>query len=199
MLLRTCVIIIAASAVSAVGQAVEITSLNQPAQLDIRAAGANSVRVTLKPRSFQPDFPNNPALAEREYEAPAIRIRELSAPIKAKVGGLNVEVLPGPLAVAVMSADGKPIQRITFEESGNLAFELRGQPVLGLGEGGPLPRGNFRTLPIEFDRRGILDDMRPRWQSDAYGSRNPVALFIGTEGWGLYIATPWGQVDLRDP
>src|SRR5262249_25239566 len=31
-----------------------------------------------------------------------------------------------------------------------------------------------------------------------YGSRNPVALLIGTEGWGLFIATPWGQVDLRD-
>ena len=67
-----------------------------------------------------------------------------------------------------------------------------------MGEGGPLPRGNFRTLPIEFDRRGRFDDMRPRWQSDAYGSRNPVALMIGTEGWGLFIATPWGQVDLRD-
>ena len=67
-----------------------------------------------------------------------------------------------------------------------------------MGEGGPLPRGNFRTLPIEFDRRGRLEDMRPRWQSDAYGSRNPVALLIGTEGWGLFIATPWGQFDLRD-
>ena len=40
--------------------------------------------------------------------------------------------------------------------------------------------------------------MRPRWQSDAYGSRNPVAFMIGTEGWGLFIATPWGQIDLRD-
>ena len=85
-----------------------------------------------------------------------------------------------------------------FEDDGSLSFKIGGQPVLGMGEGGPLPRGNFRALPIEFDRRGRLDDMRPRWQSDAYGSRNPVALMVGTEGWGLFIATPWGQVDLRD-
>jgi len=111
---------------------------------------------------------------------------------------MNVEVLPTPLSIIATTKDGQPIQKLVFEESGNLSFDIGGQPVLGMGEGGPLPRGNFRTLPIEFDRRGRLDDMRPRWQSDAYGSRNPVALLIGTAGWGLFIATPWGQVDLRD-
>ncbi|HEY9515809.1 MAG TPA: TIM-barrel domain-containing protein, partial [Gemmatimonadaceae bacterium] len=35
-------------------------------------------------------------------------------------------------------------------------------------------------------------------QSGAYGSRNPVPLLIGTGGWGLYVATPWVQVDLSD-
>jgi alpha-glucosidase/alpha-D-xyloside xylohydrolase len=39
--------------------------------------------------------------------------------------------------------------------------------------------------------------MRPRWQSNSYGSRNPVAMMIGTEGWGLYVATPWGNIDLK--
>jgi alpha-glucosidase/alpha-D-xyloside xylohydrolase len=39
--------------------------------------------------------------------------------------------------------------------------------------------------------------MEPRWQSDAYGSRNPAAMLIGTKGWGLFIPTPWGEVDLR--
>jgi alpha-glucosidase/alpha-D-xyloside xylohydrolase len=41
--------------------------------------------------------------------------------------------------------------------------------------------------------------MRPRWQSGAYGSRNPVPLLVGTSGWALYVATPWVQVDLTDP
>ena len=40
--------------------------------------------------------------------------------------------------------------------------------------------------------------MEPRWQSDMYGSRNPVAMLFGTAGWGLFVATPWVQVDLRD-
>ena len=184
-------------AAAAVSHAADIKTNNEPAQLDIRAAGEHSIRVTLKPLSFQPEFPFTPALAEREYAAPVIRLREISESVKARVGLIDVEVRPDPLTI-VASAAGKKIQTLTFQEDGSLAFQLGGQPVLGMGEGGPLPRGNFRTLPIEFDRRGRLEDMRPRWQSDAYGSRNPVALMIGTEGWGLFIATPWGQVDLRD-
>ena len=39
--------------------------------------------------------------------------------------------------------------------------------------------------------------MQPRWQADAYGSRNPAAVLIGTEGWALFVATPWVLVDLR--
>jgi alpha-glucosidase (family GH31 glycosyl hydrolase) len=199
MFLHALLIALGLFAVAAVGRAEEIKTNNQPAHLDIRPAGESSIRVTLKPISFKPDFPITPSLAEREYAAPAISLREITRVIKAQVGRLRVEVLPHPLTVVATTADGKPIQRIVFEEDGNLSFPIGGQPVLGLGEGGPLPRGDFRTLPIEFDRRGRLDDMRPRWQSDAYGSRNPVALLIGTEGWGLFIATPWGQVDLREP
>jgi alpha-glucosidase/alpha-D-xyloside xylohydrolase len=192
------VAILGSFAVAASGRAAEIRANNQPAQLDIRPAGEHSIRVTLKPISFQPDFPFTPALAERKYAAPVISLREISQPVRARVGSLNVEVVPTPLTIVATTTDGKPIQTIVFEEDGNLSFRIGGQPVLGMGEGGPLPRRNFRTLPIEFDRRGRLEEMRPRWQSDAYGSRNPVALMIGTEGWGLFIATPWGQVDLRD-
>jgi alpha-glucosidase/alpha-D-xyloside xylohydrolase len=51
---------------------------------------------------------------------------------------------------------------------------------------------------VQFDRRGALDTMEPRWQADMYGSRSPVAMLWGTSGWGLFVATPWVQVDLRD-
>ena len=72
--------------------------------------------------------------------------------------------------------------------------------LLGMGEGGPQPGENWRTEhEIEFDRRGRFHEMRPRWQSNAYGSRNPVAFLIGTGGWGIYVATPWVQVDLSRP
>ncbi len=199
LLLRQFVVSLGSFAVAAAAQAAEIRASNRPAQLDIRPAGEHSIRVTLKPIDFKPDFPFTPALAGREYGAPSLSLREISRPVKARVGGLNVEVRPEPLTVVATAADGRPIQDVVFHEDGNLSFKVGSQPVLGLGEGGPLPRGDFRTLPIEFDRRGRFEDMRPRWQSDAYGSRNPVALLIGTEGWGLFIATPWGQVDLRDP
>jgi alpha-glucosidase/alpha-D-xyloside xylohydrolase len=31
-----------------------------------------------------------------------------------------------------------------------------------------------------------------------YGSRNPVAMLLGTAGWGIFVATPWVQVDMRN-
>ena len=63
---------------------------------------------------------------------------------------------------------------------------------------GPQTGDDWREQPVQFDRRGALDTMEPRWQSDMYGSRNPVAMLLGTGGWGLFVATPWVQVDLRD-
>ena len=49
-----------------------ITTDGQPAQLNIRPAGEHSIRVTLKPIGYTQDFPSTPALAERNYPAPAI-------------------------------------------------------------------------------------------------------------------------------
>ena len=41
-------------------EAQAITAAGQPAQLDIRAAGESSLRVTLKPLSLTSDFPSTP-------------------------------------------------------------------------------------------------------------------------------------------
>jgi alpha-glucosidase/alpha-D-xyloside xylohydrolase len=113
---------------------------------------------------------------------------------------LNVAVEPGPLTVTVTTLDGQPVQRLTFDNGGTVSFALDSAPVLGMGEGGPKPAPGspWRDQPVHFDRRGTLDTMEPRWQSDMYGSRNPVATLLGTSGWGLFVATPWVQVDLRD-
>lgn len=178
----------------------KITAAGQPAQLDIRAAGTHSIRVTLKPISFPESFPCTPAVVEKNYAAPVISLRDISKPIKKKVGNLNVEVLPLPLRVIVTNGKGEAVQQLVFEENGQLSFQLTDHPVLGMGEGGPKPEKgmDWRNQPIQFDRRGTMDSMQPRWQSDAYGSRNPVALLIGTEGWGLFVATPWVYVDLKE-
>src|SRR5688572_22698460 len=120
------------AAAASSGQAAEIRANNQAAQLDIRPAGEHSIRVTLKPISFQPDFPFTPALAEREYAAPTISLREISQPIRARVGGMNVEVVPSPLTIVATTADGRPIQTVVFQDDGNLSFSIGGQPVLGM-------------------------------------------------------------------
>jgi alpha-glucosidase/alpha-D-xyloside xylohydrolase len=176
----------------------QITAAGKPAQLDIRESGAASIRVTLKPVDRR-DVPPNPSVVEREYPAPVISLRQITAPLKRKVGSLNVEVRPIPLTLIVTSATGAPVQTIVFEADGNLSFRAGNSPVLGLGEGGPRPeRGNpWREQHVQFDRRGTLDMMEPRWQSDMYGSRNPVAMLFGTEGWGIFVAAPWVHVDLR--
>lgn len=181
-------------------QAQKITAAGEPAQLDIRPAGQHSIRVTLKPVSFKEPYPFTPAVVDRKYAAPVISLREITMPVKKKIAGLVVEVTASPLSVLVTNETGQAVQRLIFENDGSLSFQLDEHPVLGMGEGGPRPeRGtSWRNQVIQFDRRGKMDSMQPRWQADAYGSRNPVAMLVGTGGWGLFVATPWVHVDLRD-
>jgi alpha-glucosidase/alpha-D-xyloside xylohydrolase len=157
--------------------------------------------VTLKPVSIKADFPVNPAVAARSYPAPALSLREITRPVIRKIGALTVDVRPNPLTLSVSNAAGLLIQELVFETDGSLSFTLDEHPVLGMGEGGPRPdRGTpWRQQPVQFDRRGRLDEMQPRWQADMYGSRNPAAMLLGTGGWGIFVAAPWGQVDLRQP
>ena len=151
--------------------------------------------------SFTDELPFSPTLAAgRTYPAPVISLDQLTAPVTRRVGNLDVTVRPDPLTVEVRRADGAPVQTLRFADDGTVSFPVGPHPVLGMGEGGPEPGQDWRTdHMVEFDRRGRLHEMRPRWQSNAYGSRNPVALLVGTEGWGLYVATPWVHVDLSDP
>ena len=183
---------------AAYGQAV--TAAGQPAQLDVRAAGERSIRVTLKPVSFARDFPDHPSVATRPYPVAALSMREITKPVQRKVGTLTVEVRANPLTLSVRNNDGLPVQEVVFENDGSLSFRLDEHPVLGMGEGGPRPASGtpWREQAVQFDRRGQLDTMQPRWQADMYGSRNPVAMLLGTSGWGLFVVAPWGQVDLRN-
>lgn len=181
-------------------QAQQITVEGQPGQLDIRVAGENSIRITLKPLSFKDDFPFTPALAERNYPTSVISLRTINKTVKKSVGNLNVEVRPKPLAIIVSNKQGQDVQHLIFNEDGKMSFKLNDQPILGMGEGGPKPEFgvNWRNLPVEYDRRGRYHRMQPRWQKDAYGSRNPVAMLAGTEGWAIFVATPWVEVDLQN-
>ena len=180
-------------------RAQQITSAGRPAQLDIRAAGEASIRVTLVPIDVGNRALYTPALAERRYAEPAISMRTIASPVRRRIASLMVEVRADPLTVNVTNQRGQLVQQLVFEQDGTLSFRLDEAPVLGMGEGGPRsePGKPWREQPIQFDRRGMLDTMEPRWQSGAYGSRNPVAMLVGTGGWGLFVATPWVEVDLR--
>lgn len=175
-----------------------LVTAGNPAELNIRVVGEGALRVTLKPLEFKPELPANPALLDRA-DAPVLRLQEISEAKEITAGGLKVSVKPDPLTVRVSSADGVLIQQLAFQNDGSIAFPLDDQPVLGLGEGGPMPSKDWKNAPLQFDRRGRMDTMQPHWQSDAYGSRNPVALLAGTRGWGLWFATPWGKIDLSKP
>ena len=191
--------LIALLAIPAAAPAQQITAAGQPAQLDVRLAGDGSIRVTLKPVSFKAAFPVHPAVATRTYPAPALTLRELTSPVQKRVGTFTVSVRPNPLTLSVTNSVGQAIQEIVFEDDGTLSFKLDEHAVLGMGEGGPRPEKGtaWREQAVQFDRRGQLDTMEPRWQADMYGSRNPVAMLLGTAGWGMFVAAPWGQVDLR--
>src|SRR5262245_19599829 len=121
-------------------QSSSITAAGQPAQLDIRAAGDRTIRVTLKPLSFKNDFPATPAVVDRKYPAPALSLREIAKPEQRTVGSLNVEVRPNPLTVSVKNARGQLVQELVFDVDGRLLFKLDEHPVLGMGEGGPRPQ-----------------------------------------------------------
>jgi alpha-glucosidase/alpha-D-xyloside xylohydrolase len=168
-------------------------------QLDIRAAGEAAVRVTIRPIDSKQEFPYTPALIQREYPQPIITLQKLDSNFKtrtARVGHLTVEVTAKPLTVLVTTSDNKPVQKITFTPDGKMSFVLDGHPVLGLGEGGPQQSDNWQDDKVEFDRRGRAHVLQPRYDTKAYGSRSPVALLAGTGGWGLFVATPWGDIDL---
>ncbi|MCX5842063.1 MAG: DUF5110 domain-containing protein [Deltaproteobacteria bacterium] len=182
------------------GLAQTITVNGKPGRLEIREVEKNSLRITLQPLGSVPALPFSPALAVRDYPSPVIALDTIDGPVKKSIGNLNVEVIAEPLSVIIKNKAGEPVQSLTFNDEGGFSFRKSSEPILGLGEGGPLPEkgSNWRALPVQFDRNGSYDAMVPRWQSDAYGSRNPVALMIGTDGWALFVAAPWGQIDLRN-
>ena len=78
-----------------------VTAAGEPAQLDVRAAGERSIRITLKPVGFKDAFPVDPAVVARRYPTPALSLREVARPVHATIGPLSVEVRPHPLTLRV--------------------------------------------------------------------------------------------------
>src|SRR5262245_26697290 len=127
----------------------DITRGGKPAELTVTSGGARSIRVTLKPVDME--LPPSPSLLHLEIKNPAIRLRRIEKPVKARVGALDVEITPAPLTVLVKSAAGREIQKLVFdEETGKVSFNVGDAPVLGLGEGGQPPGKGSGPLGVQF-------------------------------------------------
>ncbi|MFD2099006.1 TIM-barrel domain-containing protein [Flagellimonas iocasae] len=175
-----------------------ITTMGQPGQLQIGAAGDHALRITLKPQDYDMDSYGHIVFEDHEKTAYTIDVTELRGDLTESINGLEIKISPNPLTITVTNEAGEMVQQLVFDADGNVEFAIDESPILGLGEGGPKPEkgANWREDDIEFDRKGRLHKMLPRWQATAYGSRNPVSMLVGTGGWGLWMVTPWGQVDL---
>jgi len=178
----------------------QITSSGKPAELIITKISDNCLRIQLIPIANIDSITDNPALRSAKNTKPFIRLRSIEKEIVQNIGNLILQINNSPLTVILYNNEKQVIQKLQFENNQSVSFLLNGtEKVLGMGEGGPKPeRGvNWRIQPVQFDRRGKIDSMQPRWQGDAYGSRNPAAMLMGTSGWGLFMASPWVLVDLR--
>lgn len=177
-----------------------ITTMGQPAQLQIGAAGNHALRITLKPQKYDMESYGHIVFEDKTKTEYAIDITELNGTLTKSINGLAVNVSGNPLTVTVKNNMGDLVQELVFEADGNVSFAIDESPILGLGEGGPRPEKdtNWREDSVEYDRKGRLHKMLPRWQANAYGSRNPVSMLVGTRGWGLWMVTPWGQIDLTN-
>jgi alpha-glucosidase/alpha-D-xyloside xylohydrolase len=172
---------------------------NSEQVLEIGSISDNTLRIVLKPVGAK--YIKPPFIESNLYEQPTFRISKIGSVVRKSLGNLTVTIEPNPLRVNITNINGQFIQEITFMDNGEMTFALDNLPILGMGEGGPKPdkETDWRKLEVEYDRKGRLHNMKPRWQSDAYGSRNPVPLLIGTCGWGLFVASPWVEVDLTSP
>jgi alpha-glucosidase/alpha-D-xyloside xylohydrolase len=127
-------------------------------------------------------------LVQATFGVPAASVRGTARAQTAKLGGVRVAFTPDPLAFAVETAKGEPVQRIAIDrETGVISFTTGSAPILGLGEGGP-----------QFDRRGNIERMMSGsggYNLRNFGSRVPIPWLIGTGGWAIYIHQPYGRFD----
>ena len=195
------VVVLLGATLSPVGAGAQlITVAGAPAQLDVRVAGDHSVRVTLAPVDCRGAFPISPAVVVRRYPPPAISLREITQPIRRTVGAFTVEVRPDPLTLRLTTRAGVLVQQIVFEHDGTLIVPARrpagarpGRRRSAAGQGHAVARaaGPVRSpRPARHDAAALAG----RHVRLAQPGRRCCS---APRGWGLFVAAPWGQVDLR--
>jgi alpha-glucosidase/alpha-D-xyloside xylohydrolase len=170
----------------------EVRYGGSPAELSVGVVSDHMVEIILAPLDEEgkprPEPPST-ALLKLKTEV-KLRSKEIKDAQEVTAGKLVVTVKAEPLAITVRGPGDQLVQELTFgADEGVVSFRTEA-PVLGLGEGGP-----------EFDRRGrqypMLNGQRAPLLA-THGGTIPVPFLIGTDGWALFVAGPWGEFDLRD-
>ncbi|MFP4488288.1 MAG: TIM-barrel domain-containing protein [Bacteroidales bacterium] len=169
-----------------------------PVRVEISEAGNTGIRLAVIPAGFDKGNIENPSLTGQADSEPLAVITSENAGGRTITDNFIIEYKPDPLEISVKTLGGETVQELLLMDNGHVLFNLDDDPVLGMGEGGPRMGRGWRNEDIEFDRRGRYHAMQPRWQANAYGSRNPVPMLVGTGGWALFVASPWVQVDMTD-
>ena len=131
---------------------------------------------------------NDGALVQAQWGAPVAKFGGNFRARTVKAGGVSIQLASNPLALAIVTARGEPVQQIKIDgETGVVSFATGSAPLLGLGQGGP-----------QFDRRGSIDRMRSGqggYQLRTFGGRVPIQWLVGTGGWAMFIHAPYGTFD----
>lgn len=120
-----------------------------------------------------------------------LRVRRLSVEKVVRASGLQLVIQPDPFTISLRTSSGRLVQELAFERGDGLTNSISfhtDAPVFGLGEGGP-----------QFDRRGSLFRMINGQLTllATHGATIPVPFLIGTDGWAMFVHSPWGEFDLR--
>ncbi|MCX6629523.1 MAG: DUF5110 domain-containing protein [Candidatus Solibacter sp.] len=153
------------------------------ADVEISQVSAHTFRLTVGG-----DPADDGALVQAKWGAPVAKLSGSFPARTVKAGGVSIKLSSNPLALAIVTAKGEPVQQIRMDgETGAVSFVTGSAPLLGLGQGGP-----------QFDRRGSTDRMRSGqggYQLRTHGGRVPVQWLVGTGGWAMFIPSPYGTFD----
>src|SRR6185503_20449709 len=122
----------------------------EPVQLILQQLSATTIRVrfvSLAKSAIPQVLPGNDSLVQQEWSGAKSQLTKAGT---FKLKNFVVKVTSEPLVIALEDLKGKTIQRFQVDtQKGGLTFNRGDAPILAFGEGGP-----------QFDRRGIIDQMR---------------------------------------
>lgn len=178
------------------GPSADITIAGQPVEIGVWSVSPITARITVSP--IGGTVAATGALAQETFGNAIVRARESARASRVTAGELVVRFTEGPPTIHVETVRGQSLQQLRLDATNpGMSFSMGDGPLLGFGEGG-----------AQFDRRGVVDDMRNGqgaravgerpYLLDTHGTRAPVQWLISTRGgWAMFIHQPYGAFDLK--